>query len=117
MRILHDHFKIAGTKYESAAISLGANKHQTLLYITLPTIKPGIYTACFLSFTISIGQYITTLIIGGGKVVTLSTILIPYISYGNYQLASIYSLVIIMLSLVSYIVLVITQNIFKKVMW
>ncbi|MFV0425025.1 MAG: ABC transporter permease [Bacilli bacterium] len=117
VRILIDYFSIAGSRYEESAKCLGANRFQTIKYITLPIIKQGLLVSFFLSFTISISQYITTLIIGGGKVVTLSTLLIPYIQYGDYEIASVYSLIIIFVSMIGYLIAVNTQKILDGIIW
>ncbi len=105
IKIIYDQTKALGTKYEEQAKNLGASNFMVLRTVYIPLIMPSIVLAFFLSFTISISQYVTTLIIGGGNVLTLSTVAIPYIQYGNYQLASIYSIMIIIISFLCYIII------------
>ncbi len=102
IRLIYDQTLAIGVKYEQQAQNLGASPISSIFSIYLPLISPSIILAFFLTFTISISQYVTTLIIGGGKIVTLSTLLIPYIQYGNYQIASIYSIILIIISFVGY---------------
>ncbi len=116
-RILYDYFKMVGKKYEITSYNLGATNFQTFKYITLPLIKQGILVSFFLGFTISISQYITTILVGGGKIITVTTLLVPYVQYGNYEIASVYSLLIIAISLSLYVVIVNSQKLIEKVVW
>jgi putative spermidine/putrescine transport system permease protein len=99
IKIITDVYKILGNKYEIQANILGANKLDTLRYITLPLILPGIIGASSMCFIISFGQYFLTLLIGGGSVITYPLVMFPYIQSGDRTLASIYSIVFIAISL------------------
>lgn len=61
--------------FEEQARSLGASPLKTLWYVTLPAVFPGLMVAALFAFLISWGQYITTLLIGGGIVKTLPLVL------------------------------------------
>lgn len=60
---------------EEAARTLGAGPWQTFVYVTLPEVTPGVAVAGLFAFLISWSQYILTLLIGGGNVVTLPMLL------------------------------------------
>ena len=60
---------------EEVARTLGAGPLQTFLHVTLPAVAPGVAVAGLFAFLISWGQYILTLLIGGGNVVTLPMLL------------------------------------------
>ena len=60
---------------EEAARTLGASAWQAFLRITLPGVLPGVAVAGLFAFLISWGQYVLTLLIGGGNVVTLPMLL------------------------------------------
>lgn len=60
---------------EEAARTLGANAWQAFLRVTLPDVLPGVAVAGLFAFLISWGQYVLTLLIGGGSVVTLPMLL------------------------------------------
>ena len=60
---------------EEAARTLGANPWQAFWRITLPGVLPGVAVAGLFAFLISWGQYVLTLLIGGGNVVTLPMLL------------------------------------------
>ncbi|MGB3632422.1 MAG: ABC transporter permease [Rubrobacteraceae bacterium] len=60
---------------EEAARTLGASPWQAFRYVTLPEAAPGIAVAGLFAFLISWGQYILTVLIGGGNIVTLPMLL------------------------------------------
>ena len=60
---------------EEAARTLGASPWQAFLRVTLPGVLPGVAVAGLFAFLISWGQYVLTLLIGGGNVVTLPMLL------------------------------------------
>lgn len=105
IRLLINVFEIVGDKYENQARSLGANSFQIFKYITIPIIMPGILSAAVMSFTISLSQYITTFLIGGGRIITIPMLFIPYIQSGQVQIASVYSLLFIFAALISLVLM------------
>jgi putative spermidine/putrescine transport system permease protein len=84
-----------GTELEDTARSLGASPVQVFRHVTLPGILPGLTVATMFTFLISWGQYVTTVLIGGGTIVTLPMVLFPFISGSNYSNASAISLVFV----------------------
>jgi putative spermidine/putrescine transport system permease protein len=60
---------------EEAARTLGASPWRAFVNVTLPEVAPGVAVAGLFAFLISWGQYILTLLIGGGNVVTLPMLL------------------------------------------
>ena len=56
---------------EEAAASLGAKPLSIFLNVTLPLSLPGIMAGCSLVFILSMGVYVTPVIMGGNFVVTL----------------------------------------------
>lgn len=83
------------TDFEAQARSLGASRMQTLLWVTLPMILPGITVAALFSFLLSWSQYLCTLIIGGGKILTLPLLLFSLMDAGDRPVAAAVSLVFI----------------------
>jgi putative spermidine/putrescine transport system permease protein len=69
--------------FEQQARSLGASPLQTLWHVTLPAILPGIIVGGLFAFLVSWSQYILTLLIGGGRVVTLPLLLFNFASSGR----------------------------------
>lgn len=60
---------------EEAARTLGASPWQAFRHVTLPEVAPGVAVAGLFAFLISWGQYILTVLIGGGNIVTLPMLL------------------------------------------
>lgn len=78
---------------EQQAQTLGAGKFQLLVYVTLPVVKSGIIIAGLFSFLVSWSQYLSTLIIGGGEVITLPVLLFALMGSGDRPVAAAVSLV------------------------
>lgn len=92
VRILKTVFTVLGRKMEEQADALGANGWQTFWHVTFPMIIPGVITGGILVFLISLGQYLLTFLIGGGRVVTLPLVLFPYVTSGNRPMAAVLSI-------------------------
>jgi putative spermidine/putrescine transport system permease protein len=84
-----------GTELEDTARTLGANSLRVLWHVTLPGILPGLLVATMFTFLISWSQYITTVLIGGGNIITLPMVLVPFITGVNYANAAAISLVFV----------------------
>ncbi|MEZ4860714.1 MAG: ABC transporter permease subunit [Caldilineaceae bacterium] len=84
------------TELEETARTLGAGPLRTFWHVTLPSIFPGLVVAMLFTFLVSWSQYITTILIGGGRVVTLPMVLFPLISAANHANAAAVSLVFIL---------------------
>lgn len=82
--------------FEEQARSLGASPVKIIIHITLPMILPGITVAALFSFLLSWSQYLSTLIIGGGKILTLPILLFSLMDSGDRPVAAAVSLVFIL---------------------
>ncbi|OEH84977.1 hypothetical protein BHU72_07240 [Desulfuribacillus stibiiarsenatis] len=91
VRALTISYSAAGREWEEVASVLGASKRQTFTAVTIPYLLPGIIAGSFLVVIISISQYIITMIIGGGQVVTLPLLLVPFILGDNPVIAAAYN--------------------------
>lgn len=84
------------TDIEAQARTLGANHLDVWRYVTLPAIAPGLAVAAAFAFLISWSQYLTTLFIGGGQVLTLPIILVGFQRSGDEAVTSALSLVFLL---------------------
>jgi putative spermidine/putrescine transport system permease protein len=84
-----------GTDLEDMARTLGAGPIRVFWHVTLPGILPGLVVATMFTFLISWSQYVTTLLIGGGRIITLPLVLFPFISGSNQATAAAISLVFV----------------------
>lgn len=82
--------------FEAQARSLGATNLKALYQVTFPLIMPGIVVAALFSFLLSWSQYLSTLIIGGGKILTLPILLFSLMVSGDRPVAAAVSLVFIL---------------------
>ncbi len=72
---------------EDQARSLGATGWQVLWHVTRPGVAGGVMVAGLFAFLVSTGQYILTLVIGGGRVETLPLLLFSFASAGRNDIA------------------------------
>ena len=69
--------------YEFQSLVLGASQARTFLTVTLPLIAPSLIVAALFAFLISWSQYLLTLLIGSGRIITLPILLFSAASGGN----------------------------------
>ncbi len=74
--------------FEQQAYSLGAGPLAAFYRVTLPAILPGIVTGSLFVFLISWSQYILTVLIGGGRVITLPVLLFAFAATGDNALTA-----------------------------
>ena len=105
IRILQSVFEIVGEKMEIQAKVLGASPYQTFLHITFPMILPGIISAGSMAFIVSFSQYFLTFLIGGGRVITFSMLMFPFVQSGDRMMGSVYSIVFILTTILFLIII------------
>ncbi len=88
------------TEFEAQARTLGANTFQVFTRVTLPAILPGIVIGALFTFLVSWSQYILTLIVGGGRVVTLPLLLFNFVSAGRNDVAGALGVIFILPGLI-----------------
>lgn len=82
-------FAIASTlemldsRLEEAARVLGAPSHQVFLRVTLPLSMEGVITGSILTFTVTIGSFVTVMLLGNN-----STMVLPLLIYQRLTVAS-----------------------------
>lgn len=81
---------------EHQARTLGATPWQVVWHVMLPTILPGVIVGALFAFLVSWSQYLLTLMIGGGKVVTLPLLLFNFASAGRNDVTGALSLLYLM---------------------
>jgi putative spermidine/putrescine transport system permease protein len=64
--------------FEEQARVLGASPLRAFWHVTLPAVFPGLVVAALFAFLISWSEYILTLLIGGGQVITLPLLLFSF---------------------------------------
>lgn len=89
--IMSDMTRAIGSRLEEQAAVLGAPPLRAFFYGSFHPLLPGILSSMSMGFILSYSQYFTTLLVGGGRVRTIATVLVPYIQSGDRALASAYS--------------------------
>ncbi|MGX7126005.1 ABC transporter permease [Enterococcus viikkiensis] len=105
MQILLESYRQLGEGYRLTARSLGASRWLTFWQISWPLLRPGIATSASLVFIVSFSQYLPTFFIGGGRIVTLPLLLLPYANNGRYGIASAYSLLFLVCTIIGVLFL------------
>lgn len=85
-------FRALDPRLGLTAQSLGASHTRILFTIRLPILLRPLLTAAAVGIAVSIGQYLPTLLIGGGRVETLTTEAVALSSGGNRRLIGAYGL-------------------------
>jgi putative spermidine/putrescine transport system permease protein len=82
--------------FESQARTLGASRGHVWLRVMLPMIMPGVVVAGLFAFLLSWSQYLSTLIIGGGRLITLPVLLFALMGSGDRPVAAAVSIVFVL---------------------
>lgn len=90
--------------FEDQARTLGASRAAVLLRVMLPLVLPGLVAAGLFAFLLSWSQYLSTLIIGGGRVTTLPLLLFALVGSGDRPVAAAVSFVVVLPSLAALVV-------------
>lgn len=79
-------------RYEIIATALGKSRMDVLLSIRLPMLIRPIMTAGAVGLAVSIGQYLPTLLIGEGRLATITTEAVALASGNNRRIIGVYAL-------------------------
>lgn len=100
IKSLSSGYKSIDQNYYNLSKFVGASSLETFFNITLPKLLPSIVAGSSLVVIVSFSQYITTLIIGGGRIITLPILIYPYISGGDLKTGGVFSLIFIFVNLI-----------------
>lgn len=102
VRLTADGTRALGNSLEEQAKNLGASPWQAFFKVSLPVLAPVILSAASMAYVVSFSQYFLTLLIGGGQVRTFSVVMVPYLSGGDRNIASIYSVLFLGVTLLVF---------------
>ncbi len=89
---LADPFRAWDTRMSTIAAALGASPDGVLWRVCLPMLLRPILTALAVGLAVSVGQYLPTLLIGGGRVVTLTTEAVALAAGGDRRAIGVYAI-------------------------
>ncbi|MEI5909396.1 ABC transporter permease subunit [Bacillus spongiae] len=104
IKIFTSAYERLGQRMIDEAYLLGGNALHVFKSVEIPSMIQSIRSAVFLTFVISLSQYVLTAIIGGGNVITLSIIFYPFTQSANDTLMAAFSLVFAILPLIGIVV-------------
>ena len=70
---LADPWRSLDPRYDQLAASLGARPWHRFVHMRLPLLLRPVLTAAAVGFAVSIGQYLPTILLGGGRWETITT--------------------------------------------
>jgi putative thiamine transport system permease protein len=88
---LSDPWRAYDRRYEAIAAGLGKSRTATLLKIRLPMLSRAILVAAAVGFAVSVGQYLPTVLIGAGRLETITTEAVALASGGNRGVIGVYA--------------------------
>jgi putative thiamine transport system permease protein len=77
----------------AVAATMGASDNRIFLTLRLPMLLAPILTACAVGMAVSVGQYLPTLLVGSGRVQTLTTEAVALAAGGDRRAIGAYALV------------------------
>lgn len=89
---LADPFRAWDSRIGVVASALGASADRVLWQVRLPMLLRPVLTAIAVGFAVSVGQYLATLLMGGGRIATLTTEAVALSSGGDRRAIGVYSL-------------------------
>lgn len=89
---LADPFRAWDTRHAAVAAALGAGPWRVFGALRLPMLLAPVLTAAAVGFAVSVGQYLPTLLIGAGRVQTLTTEAVALASGGDRRVIGLYAL-------------------------
>jgi len=99
---LSDPWNRLDPRYAKAAASIGASRARIFWQIQLPLLLRPVLVTAAVAAAVSVGQYLPTLMIGAGRIVTVTTESVALASGGNRQVAALYALLQLIIPLVGF---------------
>lgn len=88
---LSDPWRAYDKRYEVIAAGLGQSRLKILMRVRLPMLSRAILTAAAVGFAVSVGQYLPTVLIGAGRLTTITTEAVALASGGNGRVIGVYA--------------------------
>jgi putative thiamine transport system permease protein len=99
---LSDPWRAFDRRYELTAAGFGRKRLPTLLLIRLPMLIRPVLTAAAVGFSVSVGQYLPTVLIGEGRLTTITTEAVALASGGNRRVIGVYAFLQTLLPFVGF---------------
>ncbi|MBC7740275.1 MAG: ABC transporter permease subunit, partial [Candidatus Saccharibacteria bacterium] len=97
-------FRAWDTRIAKVAATLGASEVRIFWRLRLPLLLTPVLTAAAIGAAVSIAQYLPTLLVGGGRVTTLTTEALALASGGNRRLTAAYAVLQTLLPIAGFVI-------------
>ena len=104
MPSLSDPWRAYDRRFEAVAAGLGKHRLATLWRVRMPMLLRAILTAAAVGFAVSVGQYLPTLLVGAGRLTTVTTEAVALASGGNRRVIGVYAFVQLVLPALGFLV-------------
>lgn len=101
---LSDPWRAYDRRYEAIAAGLGKHRWTTLLRVRLPMLMRAVLTAAAVGFAVSVGLYLPTVLIGAGRLDTITTDAVALASGGNRRVIGVYAFLQMLLPALGFLV-------------
>ncbi len=91
-------------RYETVAAGLGKSPLQILLRVRLPMLTRACLTAFAVGFAVSAGLYLPTLLIGAGRIVTITTEAVALSAGGDRRTIGVYALLQTLVPFIGFLI-------------
>jgi putative thiamine transport system permease protein len=88
---LSDPWRAFDPRYAQAALSMGASPDRVFWRVRAPMLLRPILAAAAIGFAVSVGQYLPTLLVGGGRWPTITTEAVALASGGDRRLIGVFA--------------------------
>jgi putative thiamine transport system permease protein len=101
---LSDPWRAFDKRYEAVAAGLGRRQTAALWRVRLPMLLRAILTAAAVGFAVSVGQYLPTVLIGAGRLTTVTTEAVALAAGGNRRVIGVYAFIQMILPLAAFLI-------------
>lgn len=101
---LSDPWRAFDRRYDAVAAGLGKRRWTTLLRIRLPMLTRAVLTAAAVGFAVSVGLYLPTVLIGAGRLTTITSEAVALASGGNRRIIGVYAFLQMLLPAAGFLV-------------
>lgn len=99
---LSDPWRAWDKRYAQIALSLGHSQNSVFWKIRAPMLLRAILVAAAVGFAVSIGQYIVTILIGAGRITTITTEAVALSSGGDRRIIGVYAFLQMLMPFVGF---------------
>ncbi len=99
---LADPWRAYDRRFDAISAGLGKGRLRTLVSIRMPILLRPVLIAAAVGFAVSIGQYLPTLLVGGGRLPTVTTEAVALASGGNRRVIGVYAFLQMLLPAIGF---------------